>query len=442
MAKVAPLRRSADGPDIDPVELGRRLRAARLEKRMTLAQVGGQDLSRSFLSTVEHGRSRISLRALSIVADRLGHPMSSFLDVPDGSPASAQALAELMLDEVETALGRQCPGDALHLLDETSIPQPVRSRALWLRGQALTGLGRPREAIPILGEALGSVESEAEPRQYVLVEYALAKALFNAREYDEALLHLRSALERVVREVDDQVLMGKITVGIGHVHYVQGDFDAALAHYARARELFGTVDDLDNLAGVYTGLSRVYQHRGDIDNALRYSRLSVGIYEIKHNRRQAAHELNNMAARCRELGRLDTALEYAQQAIDWARESRATDVEALAHSTLAETYFQLDQLEAAESEAETAQVLVSDPHDLATIDAWIVLAKVAEQRGDQSRTDEMYCRALEALERIGHQTLYADTALAYSLALERRGDLRQALRLAREAAQAKATRQA
>jgi transcriptional regulator with XRE-family HTH domain len=50
---------------------------------MTLEQLGGGELSRSFLSLVERGRSRISLRALAIVANRLELPIRYFIEGPE-----------------------------------------------------------------------------------------------------------------------------------------------------------------------------------------------------------------------------------------------------------------------------------------------------------------------------------------------------------------------
>jgi len=47
---------------------------------MSLAQLGGSDISPLFLSQVERGRSRISLRALAIVAERLELPISYLFD--------------------------------------------------------------------------------------------------------------------------------------------------------------------------------------------------------------------------------------------------------------------------------------------------------------------------------------------------------------------------
>lgn len=57
-----------------------RLRAARKQSGLTLSQLAGDDFTRGFLSAVEHGRAGVSLRTLAILADRLGLPVSYFVD--------------------------------------------------------------------------------------------------------------------------------------------------------------------------------------------------------------------------------------------------------------------------------------------------------------------------------------------------------------------------
>jgi transcriptional regulator with XRE-family HTH domain len=59
---------------VDPL----RVRAARQEAGLSLAQVAGDDVSRTFLLFVEQGRSRPSLRVLSLIARRTGRPVSYF----------------------------------------------------------------------------------------------------------------------------------------------------------------------------------------------------------------------------------------------------------------------------------------------------------------------------------------------------------------------------
>jgi transcriptional regulator with XRE-family HTH domain len=66
----------------DPVSqrVGERIRRARREQGLSLAALGGEELTRGFLSAVETGHSSISLKALALVATRLHLPVSYFVD--------------------------------------------------------------------------------------------------------------------------------------------------------------------------------------------------------------------------------------------------------------------------------------------------------------------------------------------------------------------------
>jgi ATP/maltotriose-dependent transcriptional regulator MalT len=168
--------------------------------------------------------------------------------------------------------------------------------------------------------------------------------------------------------------------------------------------------------------------------------MSLGIYQAVHDRRHAAGELNNMADRCREMGELERALGYAQTAVEWAHEVPAPDIEAHAHSTLADIYLKLGDPDAAEREARLAEQLAPEALDRPRIGAWMVLARLAEQRGDDTGTDLYYGRAIDALRRTGHQSALADAALAHSLVLRKRGDTEAALKRALESVKARAKR--
>jgi HTH-type transcriptional regulator, quorum sensing regulator NprR len=420
-------------------DVGQRIRAARQERGMSLADLGGEDLSRSFLSLVELGRSRISLRALAIVAERLELPLSYFL----GTEGSAGAVAtELTLDQAEGALAQQEPEECLRHLRSLELREPVPPRALMLEGRALTDLGRPRDALGVLQKALSAGERRTDTHMIAEVSYLIGVALYSAGNYDEALVYLRRSLDETSRGPEDPTLLGKITVCIGHILYVRGDTGGAIEQYARARDLFGSVADLNTLACVYSGLSLAYKRMGDQSNALRYSKLSVSAFEAKQNARQAARELNNLAIRYRELGDLEQAVASAIQSVERGKQIEAPEVEALARSTLASLYLKLGQIDGAVAEAEAAIALSTDDTDLARVDGWIVLAEVAERNGDRKRADQLYRKSLDILRESGHQTAWADAALGYSLVLRERGETEPALEFAVQAAQARAARTA
>lgn len=102
--------------------IGRRIRAARTARGLTLAQLGGNDLSRSYLSLVERGRSRISVRALAIVARRLEVPMSYFLDE---RPNLQLAESPTKVDHVEAAIAYSL------LLRQRGDTEQALNYALW-----------------------------------------------------------------------------------------------------------------------------------------------------------------------------------------------------------------------------------------------------------------------------------------------------------------------
>lgn len=440
MAKDAAARR-IERTHVDDLaaDVGRRIRAARLERGMSLADVGGNDLSRSFLSLVELGRSRISLRALTVVAERLELPLSHFLD----GEASGEALdAELALDQAEVALAQQEPEKALQSLKTARLDTPIKPRALLVQGRALTDVGRPRDAITELQKGLAVAERRNDRPLVADFCQALGSSLYAAGNYDEAMVYLRRALDEASQGPEDPNLLGKITVCIGHILYVRGDVEGAIEQYTRARDLFGSVSDLHTLGCVYSGLSLAYKHLGDSPSALRYSRLSVAAFEANQNVRQSARELNNLAVRYRELNDLDQGLECAREAVARAREIHDREIEANAHSTLSSIYLDLDDLDATVAEAEAADRLSSSDDEMPRLYAWLAFGEVAARRGDHERADLLYRRALEGLERAGHHTAWADAALDYSLVLKRRGDTEQALEFAVQAAQAKISRTA
>ena len=62
------------------MELGEKLRAARLEAGLTQRQLCGEEITRNMLSQIEHGTAKPSMNTLQILAARLGKPVSYFLD--------------------------------------------------------------------------------------------------------------------------------------------------------------------------------------------------------------------------------------------------------------------------------------------------------------------------------------------------------------------------
>lgn len=91
------VRQKKKGP-IDP-SFGLRLRALRLAQGKTQAAVAGSHFTKGYVSLIETGRTRVSLRAAEIIAGRLGVPLGAlFLDAADatGTPTVGDLLTQAL----------------------------------------------------------------------------------------------------------------------------------------------------------------------------------------------------------------------------------------------------------------------------------------------------------------------------------------------------------
>lgn len=74
---------------MDSKELGRRLKAARLAKKMTQSEVVGDFITRNMLSQIESGVATPSIKTLEYLANVLEISMASLMPESDNAASSA-----------------------------------------------------------------------------------------------------------------------------------------------------------------------------------------------------------------------------------------------------------------------------------------------------------------------------------------------------------------
>ena len=170
------------------MELGEKLRLARLEAGLSQRQLCGEEITRNMLSQIEHGTAKPSMKTLQYLAARLAKPVSYFLE--DGvQPANYQLLEGIaLLTEAETAIGREKYPYARQLLERAEdlfreAPGDLQRRRLLLLAQL------PGEDLPGICKLLPTLDEELCLR----AEAALARedpdraeALLGAAEETEA----------------------------------------------------------------------------------------------------------------------------------------------------------------------------------------------------------------------------------------------------------------
>src|SRR5256885_9563751 len=155
MARVPPLHVD------DPAGLAARLRSARVEAGLSQAELSFPGCSAAYISRIEAGERVPSLQVIRRLVLRLG--VSE--DYLTGAAGSQDVAPKLVDAEIALRLGQIEDAEALYrAVLETAEHGPTRAEALEGLGCATLQLGRAREAIGLLEEALDGGRPSDRPR--------------------------------------------------------------------------------------------------------------------------------------------------------------------------------------------------------------------------------------------------------------------------------------
>ena len=119
------------------MELGARIRQARLDAGLSQRQLCGDVITRNMLSQIENGSARPSMETLRYLAGQLGRPMSFFLE-----EQAVFSPNQVIMEQVRQAELTQVPA----LLENYRGPDPVFDRERWLL-EAMGYLAMARKAL-------------------------------------------------------------------------------------------------------------------------------------------------------------------------------------------------------------------------------------------------------------------------------------------------------
>ncbi len=405
-------------------QLGARIRQARHEAGLSLAQLASSDFSRPFLNQIELGQARPSTRTLQIIAQRLQRPIEYFLEDPDLS----RTALELALAEGETALRRGEPERTRALmsalLERAHLPIELMLRIQVLLGDSLLRLREIGEAMPLLQQALTVAEQRKWPMLVAEIcdrlggaEYLQRRPVEAGRWFDRALtVYDQSRLEY-------PVLRARILGHRANLSYVSGQPRQAIAAYEAAIAAAEGVMDMPSLAGIYEGLAMSLQQTGDSERALVFAQRSLRLWETLQDVRMSAQLRNNMAEILLEEGQAEKAellfLEGQGQL------ARIGDEELVPYllAGAAEAALELgafDRARDASSRALRAAERSTDP--LANVAAYRVAARVDDSLGLTELSRRHFERALQLATSVANAKAISKVAYDYARTLEASGE--------------------
>lgn len=358
-------------------QFGRRLSLARAQAGLTQQALAAPDLTKSFISLLEGGRSHPSVETVISLARRLNSSVGALLldltdlrretasnllhvasqmDLAAHGPEALQLLAsaEVLLPDMpadlraKAALLRARVAIARNRLDEgtewadRAVDESRRHRYNSLLGMALAlkGLvelrrGAFKVALPLLEEATATMQRSkaARTEENVRALLSLSAAYFQLGRMTRARRAYRRALELSTR-LGMHTLTGRALTGLGLVAWQRRHLDEAEKFFNQAHDALVLVEDLPEISRVLSSLGLVRHDQGRLDEALQVLRQALRIRERLQAPRERSATLDDMARVYLALGRPADAVQASRRAIREAQDGADPEREAVARVTL------------------------------------------------------------------------------------------------------------
>jgi tetratricopeptide (TPR) repeat protein len=414
------------------MSLGQRIRQLRQSRGLTQSELGGTQLSKSFISLLEKDRAHPSLDTLILLAQRLGSSVDSLLGQTGNLPEMiAQGLLvlarnairaqqfdkgtkylemvrfvaagnlgevwrEAQLQEAELAIDQREFIAAEAMLEEASESNE-RAGDQWRLGRTLylQGLTKLRQrelagAERGLQRSLSVLRGARAGRDPVRVEalIALGTTLIYMARYAPALRRYEEALRSDAARHEPK-LRAHALWGIGLTHRKLGDHATARKYLLAAKDVLESIEEIPDYIRVLKGIGQLIYEQGNGKEALRYLHLALRAAERLKMHVIHASTLTEIGRINLSLGNLEEAEHFAGQALVKAKE-------------------------------------VGDPVEVA--EAMAVLARISAERDDAATAIRLFKEALAAFKELKVAAKASEVAHELGLFLRQRGAHAQAAR--------------
>ncbi len=406
--------------------LGERVRQLRQMHGFTQSQLGGSELSKSFISLLEKDRTRPSVETLRFIAQRLETSVDSLLGQEGHLPEAIanglltlsreairnrefatvttvlgfaqflaatygleEAVRESKLQAAQLALEQRQFADAWSVLEEVSKASEL-AKDIWRSGRALLLMGRVKlraraipEAVRLFEKALAVLRKARAGRDPARVEalIGLGTALMYLGKFPAAMRQYEQAARSEVVQ-RDPVLRGRALWGVGLIYRKMEKYELAGEYLLKAKDALESAEELADLMRVLQNLGQLLFHQGRAREALRYLHQALRVMDRLGKPADRASMLTEIAKIHLSLGSVDDAEHFGEEALE-------------------------------------AGKMVGDPVEVA--EAQVVLARVHNLKKDDATAIRCLKEAVGAFEAHGMRAKMADAARELGLLLRARG---------------------
>jgi transcriptional regulator with XRE-family HTH domain len=411
--------------------IGQRLRRLRHERGLSQRELAGPGVSYAYISRIEAGARRPSVKALRMLARKLGvsadylETGSEIRDSDQRELQIADAELELRLaeitDEAEARLKR-LRTDAVVAGDAVAA-----SRANFALGLAAAHAGRNGEAIELLesGLELSLVSAGTRPDVYA----TLGKAYAASGQPRRAVELFERCLAEVSRETpDDFAAQVRFTTYLSYALTDLGDLRGAQLVLEEALEKAGDLTDAYSRVRLYWGVARLNVVGGRPATALDNIRRAIALLDVTDDTLHLARAHVLSATILLAQGRPEEAMKHHELAEKFLGPNAEPEDLSGLYADQSKAAARLGNIALALAKAEAAvAALTADeyPREMG-LGQW-ALAEARALDGNADGADSAFREAAMLLEAHGHRREYVDVYRSWGKFLRRAGREEEAL---------------
>ena len=421
-------RRAGDGAVSDGKTLGERVRSARREAGLSQAQLAGDELTKGFISQIESGLVRPSIRSLQHIASTLDRPLDYFIaDEPLAATKrvtfhrlAAEAAAERLEWPAAEEQAEAGLGAAIDVVERATFLRLLASAALFQ--------GRREEAFDKVTQGLALLEVAKQPLDVARLIYVRGLAYGDAGQLvasTEAFETVRDIIER--HEVIEPRLRARVAVALGTAYRRLGRTTKAIASYESALATASRANELKLAAQGFMGIAVSHYDAGDLDAAIVSYDRALELFQRISDTSFELHVRQSLASIHFQQGHIAQARELATRTIERAAEVGDEHWGAVAQVVRARVLLSDGNAdEAKKVAAEAERVLGRIGDQIQRAHALRVVAAASESRGEVADTDRAFGQAIELLSSVDDRADLALAASEYAQILRARGAIDEA----------------
>ncbi len=414
---------------VDPAELGRRVRAARVARGLTQTALGHPEASAAYVSRIESGQRRPGIELLQTFAGRLGVSVERLLDQTvtlDPDEIGLQLnYAELALESGEVEEAENRSREILEGLPAGNggVADTLRDRASYLHARALEAQGRLEEAILDLGQVRCTGIADL---QWVRARLALSRCYRETGDLGRAVDCGRPALDLLsdagLAHCDEAI---QLVVTVAAAYYERGDCAEAQRLCRRAIEQAERDGSPTARASAYWNASMIESKQGSLGTAVSLAERALALLGEGNDSRNLARlrsELGTMQLMT-DGADLDEAERTLIRAAEELRSSSAGPVDVARNQlALCKVFLLRGEPERVHPVTEAVLRDVGEGAPDVAAEAEVISGRASAAQGDPAEAHRAFRRAVQTLSSIGADRAAADLWFELGALWESLGD--------------------